>query len=183
MKKKLLALFAIVAFVVAPTFANTFTDKVSDMKTDASIKVSETTEKVFNNTTHPTWAAGLVIGTNLSVQVNYRVNPQLTVEGVLGFGISNKNLLLEAYGMYNVYSFEINDEVFNVNAGPGVALGLFSGSYISVLGAGEVAYSFDDELPLDLALRLAMGVNLDFGNSLKPSFVGLGSIACTYRFI
>jgi hypothetical protein len=183
MKKKLLALFAIVAFVAAPTFANTLTDKVSDMKTDASTTMSETNEKIFNNTTHPTWAAGLVLGTNLSIQVNYRVNPQLTVEGVVGLGFLNSNLLLEAYGMYNVYNFKINDETFRVNAGPGVTLGLFSGYSMSVLGAGEVAYSFDDDLPLDLALRLAMGVNLDFANSLKPSFVGSGSIACTYRFI
>lgn len=188
MKKQLLALFAIVAFVAAPTFANSLSDKISDLKTDASITVSETNEKVFNNTSHPTWAAGLVLGTNSGAQVNYRASQQLTIEGVLGFGILSKNLLIEAYGMYNVYSFEINDETFDVNAGIGANLGLkFADSTdisAAFLGAGEVVYSFSDDLPLDLALRVAMGINLDFsGTEIGTSFTAPAGITCTYRFI
>jgi hypothetical protein len=188
MKKKLLALLAIVAFVAAPTFANTASDKFSDLKTDASIKVSETNEKIFSNTSHPTWAAGLVLGTNSGVQINYRANPQLTIEGVVGFGILNKNLMLEAYGMYNVSRFEISEATFDFNAGVGANLGLsFDATTVistSFVGAGEIVYSFDDNLPLDLALRVGMGVNLVFvSGGVTTSLTVPAGITCTYRFI
>lgn len=188
MKKKLFAFIAIVALVAAPTFANSLTDKLGDMKTDAAIKVSETNEKVFNNTTHPTWAAGLALGTNSGAQVNYRVNPRLTVEGVVGFGILKKNLLVEAYGLYNVHSFQINEEMLDVNAGAGASLGLkFDSSTtinMGVYGVGELSYSFDDNLPLDLALRVGIGANFDFtGDGIKTSLGVPAAITCTYRFI
>jgi hypothetical protein len=190
MKKKLLALLAIIAFVAAPTFANTAPDKFSDLKTDASHKVS-------NNTTHPTWAAGLVLGTNIGVQLNYQATPNLTIEGAAGFGFIDQNLMIEIYGMYKVYSFEINDTTLDFKAGLGYNIGFsfdvpmtfisFSSTDSipsSFVGAGEIVYSFDDNLPLDLSLRVAMGVKLDvFAHNVDYSFTVPATIACTYRFI
>ena len=57
MRKRLLALLAIAAFVVAPTFAS-LSDTVDSAKKSVSIKTEETKEKLFDNTTHPTWSAG-----------------------------------------------------------------------------------------------------------------------------
>jgi hypothetical protein len=181
MKKKLLALFAIVAFVAAPTFANTLTEKVSDMKTDASIKVSETNEKIFNNTTHPTWTAGLALGLNTGLAATYRVNPQLTAEGVLGYSFVGEGFSfeLEAYGMYKVTEFEINDETFDVKAGAGAVIGWNDAVKLAVLGAGEVSYSFDDDLPIDLAFRMAIGPQL----LPEINFASEVALIATYRFI
>jgi hypothetical protein len=184
MKKKLLALFAIVAFVAAPTFANTLTEKVSDMKTDASIKVSETNEKIFNNTTHPTWSAGLALSTGASgLAVNYRLDPQITIKGVLGFDLTASSFNAEAFGMYKVGEFEIGEETFDINAGLGASLGLNSYLSLGVLGAGEVSYSFDDDLPIDVAFRMALGVQLDFNSGVSAGLADSVALIGTYRFI
>lgn len=184
MKKKLLALFAIVAFVAAPTFANSLTDKVGEMKTDASIKASETAEKMFNNTTHPTWSAGLALSTGASgLAVNYRLDPQITIKGALGYGIGNKSFDVEAYGMYKIAEFIVADETFDVNAGAGVSLGVGSNFALGVLGAGEVSYSFDDDLPIDLAFRMALGVQLNFNSGDKAELADSVALIGTYRFI
>lgn len=184
MKKKLLALFAIVAFVAAPTFANALTDKVSEMKTDASIKASETAEKMFNNTTHPTWSAGLALSTGASgLAVNYRLDPQITIKGALGYGIGAKTINVEAYGMYKVAEFVVADETFDVNAGAGVSLAFNDYLSLGVLAAGEVSYSFDDDLPIDLAFRMALGAQLDFNSGVTADLADSVALICTYRFI
>jgi len=187
MRKRLLALLAIAAFVVAPTFAS-LSDTVDSAKKSVSIKTKETKEKLFDNTTHPTWAAGLSLGTNSGVQVNYRLDDKITLETVVGFGLFNKKVQLEEYAMYNATSFEVSELKFDVSAGLGANLGftISSSTDISaaVVAVGEICYSFDDDLPLDLALRAGAGVNLDFtGSSVDPSLTVPVAITCVYRFI
>ena len=187
MKKRFLALLAIAALVAAPTFAG-LNDSVDSLKKSVSIKTEETKEKMFDNTTHPTWAAGLSLGTNSGVQVNYRANDQLTLETVVGFGLFNQRVQLEEYAMYNATSFEINEAKFMVNAGLGANLGfeISSSTDVStaVMAVGEICYSFNDDLPLDLALRAGAGVNLDFtGSEIDPSLTIPVAITCVYRFI
>ncbi|MGH4038017.1 MAG: hypothetical protein ACRQFF_09265 [Sphaerochaeta sp.] len=186
MRKRLLALLAITAFVVAPTFAS-LSDTVDSAKKSVSIKTEETKEKLFDNTTHPTWAAGLSLGTNSGVQVDYRYSDMMTIKGVLGFGILDKNLMLEGYAMYNVADFEISEQKFKINAGPGINLGVTFADpatvSTAVLGAGEVTYSFDDDLPLDLALRVGVGYKFVLTEFSASDITVPAAITCTYRFI
>ncbi|MBK5201620.1 MAG: hypothetical protein JJE21_08870 [Spirochaetaceae bacterium] len=145
MKKRFLALFAIAALIVAPSFGS-----------------------ILDNTTHSEWSAGISLGTNSGAQVNYRVNDQLTTETILGFGALNTNLNVEYYGMYKVNEFRINDAMFNVNTGLGVSFGTNFSDTVSIapLAAGEITYSFDDEFPLDIGLRAGIGPEFKFINNI-----------------
>ncbi|MBK5201619.1 MAG: hypothetical protein JJE21_08865, partial [Spirochaetaceae bacterium] len=134
MKKRFLALVAIAALVMAPTFA--------DVLDSAKTSMENVQSKIMDNTTHPKWSAGLSLGTNSGIQVNYRANNDLTMETIVGFGVPTPDLNVECYGMYKVSDFQINDARFNVNAGLGVSVGYDFDSQFNVtpLVAGEITY-------------------------------------------
>ncbi len=180
MKKRFLALVAIAALVVAPTFANVLDD--------AKMSLDNATSKMMSNTTHPMWSAGLNIGTTPGVQVNYKASTDLTMETVVGFGLLNQELSVEYYGMYNVTDFEVNDAMFNVNAGLGVSLGATFGDNsefnVAPLAAGEIVYSFDDDFPIDLGLRIGAGPSFKItDNDVEYNFGFSAGLFGLWRFI
>lgn len=157
MKKRMLTIVALMVLVIAPTFA-----KSSDM------------------------SAGLALGTITGVGFKYNIDRDLTVGGTLGFDLIGGTLNAEGFGVYKVSEFSIEKEDFDVNAGGGLFLNvpLSGGSFgVSVLGMGEVAYSLDGDIPLDLLLRIEPGLGIAFtGSSVDPSFVIQGSVQALYRF-
>lgn len=157
MKKKLLTVVALMALVMIPTFA-----KSSDM------------------------SAGLAVGTINGVGFKYKVDKDITAGGTVGFDVLSGNINIEAFGLYQVSEFSIEKEDFDVNAGLGAAANvpLSGGDFsLSVLGMGEVSYSFEGDLPIDLLLRLEPGLGLAFANStVTPGFVFQGSLQALWRF-
>ncbi|MGD1821237.1 MAG: hypothetical protein ACPKM0_00550 [Pleomorphochaeta sp.] len=158
MKKRILTIVALMVLVVAPTFA-----KSSDM------------------------SAGLALGTINGVGFKYNVDRDLTVGGTLGFDIiGDKTLNAEGFAVYNVSEFSIEKEDFDVNAGGGLSFNipLSGGAFsISALAMGEVSYSFEGDLPIDVLFRVEPGLALAFtGSSVDPSFVIQASLQGLYRF-
>lgn len=144
MKKRFFAFVALATLIVAPTFAG-----------------------MLDNTTHKDWSAGLSLGTNSGVQVDYKLNKDLTLETVVGFGVINTNLNVDLFGMYKVSDFEVNDLKFDVNAGIGVSVGTnFSSTfYVSPLAGAEIVYSFDDDFPMDIGIRAGVGPQFKIASS------------------
>lgn len=169
MKKRLLALFAVVALAVLPTFAAL---SVPALKT----------------TTKPTWSVGVALGTTSGVTAKYRMNKDLTFAGTIGFAALNGSLTGEGYGMYKVTDFNIDKAKFDVNVGAGAAVDVEFGNAapfsVSALGVAELSYSFNDQAPWDVALRVAPGIMLNFtGSGVTPKFTIPASLIGMYRFL
>ena len=155
MKKKLLTVVAMIALVMIPTFA-----KSSDM------------------------SVGLAVGTINGVGFKYKVDKDITAGGTVGFDIISGNINAEAFGLYKVSEFSIEKEDFDVNVGVGASANIpLSGNSfsLSALGMGEVSYSFEGDLPIDLLLRLEPGVGFTFGNSVVADFVMQASLQALWR--
>ncbi|MFA6784452.1 MAG: hypothetical protein WC136_10390 [Sphaerochaeta sp.] len=145
MKKKMFLVLFLVALVLAPAASATLT-----------------TSSAANSK----YAVGLNLGTNTGVGFQYRMNREFDVIGNLGlnnFGL--KYLSFDVAANYKVYEFSIEKADFDVTVGVGPYVGIpidaESKVALSVLAPVGLVYSINDnDIPLDLYLRIAPGLKI-----------------------
>lgn len=132
-------------------------------------------------------AVGLNLGTNAGVVVNYGMG-DFDLEGIVGFGLLNGALDVEAAANYEILDLAKDLKIkgsMPLTIGGEVGLwAKLSDPFlmgINALVPVKLTYTFP-KFPMSLYMRVAPGVGIQLVDAVKFSFGIQGSLGATYNF-
>ncbi len=129
------------------------------------------------------WSAGISLGSSAQGIAQFRINENLDVTAGLGLDFFSNALYADVEANYRVYTFNIQEEEFDLTVGGGALFGLYNSEMeLSVYVPVGVYYSFaDNVIPLDLYFHAGPTIRLIKG--YQTELIGFYSyIGALYRF-